>query len=150
MTLDEVYALSCQVTARNIAATRGRAVAYIPQHPGSAAYVDWDGFEFKAALGDVVNSDLWLAYPSGLSIPIQAYCAVWAFPGIRQVYDYRIGTADQAWRMCRYWNVDPEWVGAVPEEDMHGTCVLEGWGNPDGVVGWQLVQAHSFPTWSQR
>lgn len=115
------------------------------EHPGAFQVFPFSGFLARVPLPEILNSEVWIAFPSGLSIPIQQYNAYWGLPGVKQTWDYRIGSADQALRVCRRWKIEPADVWTVPEEDIHGTVVLEA---SDDGSWWQMVQARSFPHWS--
>ena len=69
---------------------------------------------------------------------------VWAIPDHRTGrIQYYLGTARQAWAHCRYRKIALDYVEAVPEERIHGTCVREDY--EDDYV---LVQAFTFHPWT--
>lgn len=88
----------------------------------------------------------WVAFPTGLVIPLQSLNWIWRVPHDRLGFVYYLGTAEQADRFCRRRGVNPALVLAVPQQDMHGTCVLEeGPGIRTDRNDYRLVQAWSFP-----
>lgn len=84
--------------------------------------------------------DLWIVYPSGLTLPQRCVNWFWEFPE-----EVRQGSAEQAVRYALRRNVDPDKVWPVDPGRVHGTYVRYD----DGDSGsYRLVPARAFPSWA--
>lgn len=93
---------------------------------------------------EALNDDYWFATRHGLCAPLYALNWVWLFP--RAPY---LGTALQAHRACRKWEIDPDVVLGANRERIRGTCLfVPGRDFPGRRRDWRMIQCATFPAWA--
>ncbi len=119
-------------------------VWYDPNDPPAVAIAIRDGCDVPALWQSaeyVCESmkESFVAYPSGLVVPLCRVNWFWEFPS-----EVRQGTAEEAVRYAVKRRVDPNAVWPFAPDRVHGTCVRY-----EHEESYRLVQAHAFPLWAQ-